>query len=222
MRKVFVGVGHGGADPGAVANDLEEKTLNLQIAHACCGELERHGVSVRMSRTKDENDPVSEEIKECNDYNPDLALDIHINAGGGDGAEIYYHHNGGQGKVLAQNILNELVGIGQNSRGLKTKTNTAGKDYYAFIRETKAPAIIIECAFVDNKYDVQIIDTEAEQKAMGIAIARGVLTTLGISTIGREPLYRVQVGAYSKKENAEKMRDKLVAAGYQAIITKEE
>ena len=60
-KKVFLGIGHGGSDPGAVANGFEEKDLNLAIGLACRGELERHGVQVLMSRTKDENDPLAEE-----------------------------------------------------------------------------------------------------------------------------------------------------------------
>ena len=99
MAKVFLGVGHGGSDPGAVANGFNEKDLNLSIALACNAELIRHGVSVQMSRTKDENDTLNDEIKECNAFNPDLAIDIHNNAGGGDGAEAFYHYGGGEGKV---------------------------------------------------------------------------------------------------------------------------
>ena len=136
MKKVFLGVGHGGKDPGAVANGFKESDLNLNIALACADELQRHGVSVLMSRTKDENDDINEEIRECNAFKPDLAGDIHNNAGGGDGAEVLHTINGGKGKELAQNILNEVVAIGQNSRGIKTKTNASGKDYFGFIRST--------------------------------------------------------------------------------------
>ena len=180
-KKVFIGIGHGGSDPGAVANGFKEADLNLVIGLACATELERHGVQVRTSRTKNENDPLTEEIKECNAYGPDLAVDIHINAGGGDGAEVYYYSGGGTSKVLAENILAEIVKIGQNSRGIKTRVNANGTDYYGFIRETKAPATIVECAFIDNTTDIKIIDTTAEQKAMGVAIAKGILKTLGIA-----------------------------------------
>ena len=134
-----------------------------------------------MSRTKDEADPLAEEIKECNAFNPDYAVEIHNNAGGGDGVEIFHTLKGGKGKTLAQNILNEVIAIGQNSRGLKTKKNSAGQDYYGWIRQTKAPACLIECAFVDNKKDIAIINTATEQKKMGIAIAKGILKTLGIA-----------------------------------------
>lgn len=222
MPKVFLGVGHGGSDAGAVGNGLKEKDLNLQIALACRDELERHGVMVLLSRTKDEADTVNDEIKECNAFNPDYAVDIHINAGGGDGAEGFHTLSGGKGKTLAENINNEIIAIGQNSRGVKTRANNNGKDYYAFIRQTKAPAIIVECAFIDNKADIAIIDTAAEQKAFGVAIAKGILKTLNIAyketaTQGGK-LYRVQVGAYGVKSNAEQMQRKLKFAGFDAII----
>lgn len=213
MSKVFIGVGHGGSDPGAVANNFKEKDLNLQIALACKDHLTSYGVEVKMSRTKDENDTLSEEIKECNQFSPDLAVDIHNNAGGGDGAEVFHHHGGGTGKTLATNILDEIIKTGQNSRGAKTRKNTAGRDYYGFIREITAPAVIVECAFVDSN-DIKIIDTVAEQKAMGIAIAKGILKTLNIPEI----LYCVQVGAYANKSNAEAMLNKLKAAGFTGYI----
>lgn len=183
MAKVFIGVGHGGSDPGAVANGFQEKDLNLSIALACNEELVRHGVITLMSRTKDENDTLNEEIKECNAFAPDLAIDIHNNAGGGDGVEAFYHYKGGKSKTLADNVLAEIVAIGQNSRGAKTRQNSAGRDYYGFIRETAAPAVIVECAFVDNATDMQIIDTEAERQAMGVATAKGILSTLGITYV---------------------------------------
>lgn len=212
-EKVFIGVGHGGSDPGAVANGFKEKDLNLSIALACRDELERHGVNVLMSRTKDENENLSEKTKECNDFDPRLALDIHNNAGGGDGAEVYYHVGGGTGKVLALNILDEVKEIGQNSRGAKVKTNSSGLDYYAFIRNTNAPAVIVECAFLDNKNDLQIIDTAAEQKKMGIAIAKGVLKTLGIA-------YKVEAVKPTSKEYRISMKE-LKASGYTSVVVVE-
>lgn len=180
-KKVYIGVGHGGSDPGAVANGFKESNLNLAISLGTKPELERHGVTVKISRTADTDKELTARIKECNAFNPDLALDIHNNAGGGDGAEIYHYSGGGTSKILAKNVLDEIVKIGQNSRGLKTKLNSAGKDYFGFIREVNAPSVIVECAFVDNKTDIKIIDTSAEQKKMGVAIAKGILKTLGIT-----------------------------------------
>lgn len=227
-KKVFLGVGHGGSDPGAVANGFKEKDLNLTTALACNAELVRHGVTVLMERTGDTGITSSQAIKMCNDFAPDFAVDIHHNAGGGDGAEVFHHHLGGNSKKVAGNILDEIVKIGQNSRGLKTKLNSSGRDYYYFIRDIVAPSVIVECAFLDNSKDVQIVDTTAEQKAMGVAIAKGILKTLGIAYKAPEvakpaetgKLYRVQVGAYSVKANAEAQLAKVKAAGFtDAFIT---
>ena len=116
MKKVFIGAGHGGADCGAIARDkTKEKDLNLSIAKACGAYLERHGVQVGFSRKRDEHDPVEQEVAECNRFAPDLAVDIHNNAGGGDGAEAFYSRAGGTGKTLAVNILAEIGKLGQRS-----------------------------------------------------------------------------------------------------------
>ena len=220
MPKVFIGVGHGGSDPGAVANNFKEKDLNLSVALACRATLEEHGVAVKLSRAKDENDPLNDEIKECNAFNPDLAVDIHNNAGGGDGAEAFYHYGGGASKTLAEHILAEVVKAGQNSRGAKTRRNVYGQDFYGFIRETRCPAVIIECAFVDNAKDMEALDTPHKQEQMGIAIARGILKQLGIdyTPINSNKIYRVQVGAYKMKSNAIDMQVRLKAKGFDSVI----
>jgi N-acetylmuramoyl-L-alanine amidase len=165
---------------------------------------------------------LSDEIKECNAYGPDLAVSIHNNAGGGDGGEVFYSHLGGKGKTLAENILAEIVKIGQNSRGAKIRKNSQGKDYYGFIRSTTCPAVIVECAFVDNATDLKILVTEAQRKEMGVAIAKGILKALGIEIQSEKTsLYRVQVGAYLVKANAEAMQKKIKAVGFDAFIVKE-
>ncbi len=177
-KKVFIGVGHGGSDSGAVGC-IVEKEANLAMALACRDYLTAHGVEVRMSRTKDEEDPINEEVRECNAYNPDLAIDVHNNSGGGDGFEVFYTIHGGTGKVLAQNIEKQVIKIGQNSRGCKTRQGHRG-DYYAFVRDTKCPAVICEGVFVDTNADAAQAGTKAKQQAFGIAYAKGILDTLGI------------------------------------------
>ena len=226
--RVFIEVGHGGTDSGAVGH-LVEKEVNLVEALACKDFLEMHGVEVLMSRTTDENDPITDEINECNAFEPDLAIDVHSNSGRGDGFEAFYHYKGGLSKDLAENIESEVKKIGQNSRGCKTKLGSSGSDYYAFIRETICPAVICEGFFVDNETDVQIADSLEEQKAFGVAYAKGILRTLGISIkenssqteSNKKAKYYVQVGAYSSKENAEKQLQKAKDAGFSDAFIKE-
>lgn len=178
-KKVFLGVGHGGNDPGA-SKYLVEKDINLKMALACRDYLVSNGIEVKLSRTVDENDPLTEEIFECNAFKPDLAVDVHNNAGGGDGFEAYYHVGGGLSAELAKNIEEEVKKIGQNSRGCKTRAGKGGKDYYGFIRETVCPAVIVEGVFVDNQADAAQVDCNA----FGEAYAKGIMKTLGVEDSG--------------------------------------
>lgn len=179
MAKIYLGVGHGGRDPGACANGFQEKALNLDIALACREELQRHGVEVKISRTVDCDFPLKQRIADANAFAPDYALDIHNNAGGGDGAEVYHHFRGGAGRVLADNLLAALQAAGQNLRGPKVRLNDRGTDYFGFIRQIACPSVIVECAYMDTR-DIEFVNTLAKRRRVGVAIAHGVLTTLGI------------------------------------------
>lgn len=183
-KKVYIGVGHGGSDPGAVFGKFKEKDLALEIAKYCDAYLKKYGIETKMSRRNDSEVWLEQRIAQANAWGADLAVDVHINAfdGTADGAEVYHTLYGGTGKKLATNILKEMKKIGQNSRGEKVKDlNKDGKDDFGFIRLIDCPSVLCECAFIDSK-DVEIIDTKAERKKMGEAIAKGVLKTLAIKT----------------------------------------
>lgn len=211
MPVVFLSAGHGGNDPGAVANGLYEKTINLNTLLACKSELVRHGVGVVCSRETDTDDPVAQEVKDANASNADIAISFHANAGGGDGFEVYYYSKNAYGKKLATLCEKHVKNLGQNSRGVKT-----GDKLY-FIKNTKMASVLVESFFVDNASDKKIGDTSEEQREFGIAYAKAILEFLGISY---EPVakYRVQVGAYDEKANAISMKKKLQKAGFDAII----
>lgn len=179
MTKVYIGVGHGGRDSGAVKY-LVEKDVNLKMALACRDYLNDAGVATKISRESDKDSSISQKTSEANSWGADLALDIHNNAGQGEGAEVLHSIHYGKGAELAKNILDELTKIGQKSRGTKTKQGSNG-DYFGFIRQTNMPAVITECVFVDNQKDAAKADTDAECRAFGEAIAKGVLRTLGMS-----------------------------------------
>lgn len=184
MARVFIGVGHGGADPGAVSGTWEEEDINLVMALAMRDELERHGVVVGISRVTDENDILTEEISEANAFKPDLAVECHNNAGGGDGFEVYRQTStayGQQSLRLAQKIEARVKAAGQNSRGIKTKLMANGQDWFGWCRQIKAPAVLCEGFFVDNATDRADFATTAAQQAMGVAYAHGVMDYLGIA-----------------------------------------
>ena len=143
-------------------------------------------------------------------------MSFHANAGGGDGFEAYYYGTSAKGKKLAELCEKHVKTLGQNIR-----TNRRG-DHLYFVRNTSMPAVLVESFFVDNAADKKIGDTTDEQKAFGVVYAKAILEYLGIKYKPKQTTtYRVQVGAYNTKMNADAMRDKLKRAGYEAIIVKE-
>ena len=211
MSKVFLSAGHGGSDPGAVGFGMKEKDINLNIMLACLDELVKHGVTVVCSRTKDENDPVGNEVKEANASGADVAVSFHTNAGGGNGSESYYWTNDLKGQKLATLCEKHAKSIGQNSRGIKS-----GNHLY-FIKNTNMTAVLCECAFIDNDTDNDIIDTTAEQRAFGVAYAKAILEYLGIDYNNSnnksidEIAKEVMQGKWG---NNPERKNRLVAAGY--------
>lgn len=230
-KRVFIGVGHGGKDPGALKY-IKEADANLQMALGLKAELERHGIIVGVSRLKDEDDPLTEEIKEANAFAPDVAVECHNNAGGGDGFEVYHQTNGYATKSikLAQCIEARVVASGQKSRGVKTRLNGSGTDYFGWCRQVKAPAVLCEGFFVDNATDSRDYNTAAKQQAFGRVYAWGVLDYLGIAIkpqvdkpagkpveqpqADKNLLYTVQVGAFASAKSAADLYTKLSDMGY--------
>lgn len=183
MAKIYIDPGHGGSDPGAVKY-VVERDVNLIMALACRDYLKARGVDVKMSRATNGAKPsINAMAREANVWQADYVISIHNNAGRGDGFEAYYGIGSDMSgsKGLAAAIEKEVEAIGQNSRGLKTKKNSSGKDYFGMIRLTNMPAVILEGAFVDNKADAAQIDTKAEQQAFGVAYAKGICNFLGIT-----------------------------------------
>lgn len=242
-KKVFLGVGHGGSDPGAVSGTFKESEINLTMALAAKAELERHGVSVGISRIKEEEDRLAEEIKECKAFDPDVAIECHNNAAGtstGNGFEVYVQTGTykAQSRKMAQAIAKRVSSeIGQelrgNDGGLRTKLNSSGTDYFGWLRQLNCPAVLLEGFFVDGVKDRLDFDTKAEQQAMGKAYAHGVLDYLGIkvkassgstgaaaSTPASGTMYTVQVGAFKEKKNADGVVAQLKGKGFAAMVKK--
>jgi N-acetylmuramoyl-L-alanine amidase len=154
---------------------VREEDANLTVALAAREYLKPFGLTIGMSRTTDEDDPIGEEIREANAFGPDVAIECHANAARGDGFEVYIQTNQyeEESRRLAELIEAEVKAIGQNSRGIKTKV-------FGWTNNVKAPAVLLEGFFVDNKADAADFDTVAEQQELGRAYARGVLKYLGV------------------------------------------
>ncbi len=183
-KKVWLDAGHGGKDAGACANGLREKDINLVATLECKNVLVSHGVIVGMTRTTDVFYELNERCRMANNWGANIFVSVHTNAGGGDGAEAIHSIHYGTGTELAKNMvaaIKEYTPQNLRPRATYSKANSTGNaDYFAVIRNTNMSASIVEMGFIDS-VDHEVIDTIEEQKAMGRAIAYGILKTLGIS-----------------------------------------
>lgn len=209
---VVLDPGHDNSHTGAHQSGLKEEELNLKIAKYCKAELEEYaGVTVYLTRSEDGSCPYPGTSKEdCNanrvafakSVGANVYVSIHLNSyttSGPAGAEIYYPNGnyrpdvGEQGKQLANNILDKLVALGLENRGIHTKgsgDNTTYPDgsladYYGVIRRNKLegiPAIIVEHAFMTNAGDVNTyLNNEAGLKNLGVADATGIAQYFGLA-----------------------------------------
>ena len=158
IRGVVVDAGHGGVDGGASANGLLEKNLTLEIATYIYNRLTELGIPAKMTRTGDETLPASERVPRVlnafGNYPDVIVLSNHINAGGGDGAEVVYALRNND--TLAKMVLDELGNKGQNKRKIYQKRlpSDPSKDYYYILRETgRTQPLLIEYGFIDSKGD---------------------------------------------------------------------
>ncbi|WP_101698491.1 N-acetylmuramoyl-L-alanine amidase family protein [Clostridium minihomine] len=175
--KIRIDEGHGGAQPGACAQGYKEKDLTLQIGNALAAELTRCGFAVNRTRTTDVDIGLSTRASRANQWGADYFVSIHLNAGGGQGAETWCSITGGQSKTLAQCINTQLVGLGYKDRGVKSRKGSDGRDYLAVIRETNMPAVLAEVGFIDSAVDMALFDAG---KAAA-AIAKGICNHTGIA-----------------------------------------
>lgn len=192
MSRVFIGVGHGGKDPGAVANGMHEADLNLRMAKAMKAELERHGVVVGISRTSDQTLGLAAEVRLCNAFKPDLAVECHNNIGcgasGKGGFEVYRQQTSKDSyasQKLAEAIEAHVVKeVPTTSRGIKGEISPAGGYVFGWLK-CKCPSVLCEGGFLDSTVDGERLRSSAE--AYGVAYARATMEVLSTS-FGGTPL----------------------------------
>ncbi len=158
MAKVVIDAGHGGNDPGASGNGIIEKEYALKISEYIYNRLRELGLDVKMTRTTDEtlspNERVNRVLNAFGDRSDVIVISNHINAGGGDGAEVIYALRNKD--TLSNLILKELGNEGQNIRKAYQRRlpSDTSKDYYFMQRNTgDTESITVEYGFLDSTGD---------------------------------------------------------------------
>lgn len=221
MVKIFIDPGHGGSDAGAASNGIQEKNITLQIAKKVRDILqdEYSDVSIRMSRTGDSTVSLSERTNAANSWGADYYLSIHINAGGGTGFESYIYSGTGAPTTTYQTSIHNGVISSTNfhDRGKKQAN-------FHVLRETAMPAILTENGFIDttsdaNKLkDASFITSIARGHVNGLARAFGFKKKVNNSGTDGTTLYKVQIGAFKNRDNANDLADQARSKGFDTII----
>lgn len=168
---------------------------------------------------------IKNRTKSANEWGADVYLDIHHNAAGrvfnGGGVVAYSYPKSAKGKEYRDAVYNAVIEAGK-LRG--NRSNPLHEKAYDSLKYSHAPAILIEYGFMDSRMDYPIISTDAYAEAVGYATADGIAKVAGLEKkkpIDPKIMYRVQVGCYSKKSNAETVLKALKNDGYDAIIKEE-
>ena len=202
-----------------VTSLLKESTEARKITAQLCANLKAITGVVANDFTCNDGtsaaDVLQKVVKSCNAVDATLNINIHLNASvshNAGGVEVYTYSENSNANVAALNIVNEIAALGFKNRGVKYS-----KSLY-FLRKTKQPALLIECCFADYEDDVALYKTVD----IAAAITRALITTYGLQAVsnyvGNTPIYRVQVGAFANRSNAEIILNKLIADGYSARI----
>ena len=176
--KVIVDAGHGGNDPGAVNGNIKEKDLTLQAAKYIDRRLKELGINSVLTRDDDEYLPREDRIRRINSLTnnqPAILISNHINAGGGEGAEIVYALR--NDSTLADITLQNIGEVGQIKRKVYQRRlpENPNLDYYYILRESgqNTEPILIEYGFIDNIKDqnklLNYLDNYAEAVVKAIA-----------------------------------------------------
>lgn len=196
-KKFCIIVGHGksksgGYDSGALSRDgkYQEFRIAKEIAKYAADYL---GCSLM---NYEGNLYLTDRIKAVNKADYDFVAEIHLNAGGGRGSEVFYYNGSPTGLKTATAIAEEISSeLNVRNRGAKVRLNDDGKDYFAIIRDTRPTAILVETVFIDNDEELNIIKNADGQKRCGEAIGRALEKSLG--TEKTEDGFKVKINAKS-------------------------
>ena len=183
---ICISIGHGksakgGYDSGALGGNYQEFKIGREIGKYI-GEIFKGYDCTADVINYDATLYLTERIAHVNKHGYDLAMEIHLNASGGTGSEVYYKHKSSTGKKLAAAISKNIANtFGIRDRGAKVKINpTNGTDYFGFVRSCKCEALLIETVFIDTASDRKHVETAAGQRQCAEAIVKAVADFYGI------------------------------------------
>lgn len=192
VTTVVIDAGHGGIDPGKVGiNDVLEKDVNLAIALKVKRYLEQQDIRVVMTRETDdglyEESDSNKKVRDMKnrlaimeETKPELVISIHQNSYPEEsvsGMQVFYYETSTEGKRLAEIMQQTMV---ESLKPQKERTEKANDTYY-LLKKTSAPIVIVECGFLSNRTEAELLVSSDYQEKMAWTIHMGVLRYLNHS-----------------------------------------
>ena len=183
--KIAIDAGHGPETPGKRSPDgsLREYQFNSAVARYVADELLHgyEGVEILMTHADDRDVPLKERTDRANAWKADLFVSIHANAagdGGWNGAQgietFVYTTRPAAATKLAEAVHRNLIrATGRPDRGVKTAN-------FHVLRETKMPAILVECGFMTNQEEAALLKTDTYRRKCAAAIVAGIVEVYGL------------------------------------------
>ncbi len=181
---IVLDAGHGGSDPGKIGvNDVEEKTVNLEIAGMVQKLLKKEKIEVVMTRKEDtmltgqdgqltKVGDMKARVALINETKPVLAVSIHQNSyhqEGVKGAQVFYYSHSEDGKKAGELMQKALLSLNPDNNR-KAKAN----DTYYLLKRTEPPTIIVECGFLSNWEEAELLKDKEYQESIAEAIVKGI------------------------------------------------
>lgn len=216
-----------GAGIGADGCGKREQDLTREVGAWVDTYMKKYGhtiVNCTVDSANSSSSALNLIVQKANSQSLDLFLSIHFNAsnGQGNGTECWIYSYNDITKAIGDRICSNFANMGFKNRGVKLSKN-APSGGLAVVDNTKAPAILVECCFIDNQSDMSKYDA----KKFGKAIVEGILnisinepqdTPTAPPSSNTTTYYRVVTNSYTIRSYAEKEMNDLKKLGYSAFL----
>ena len=171
---VVIDPGHGGRDPGerGAQRPIAEAAVCWALATSLVEHLERAGAKVELTRGENEDVDASERARRANDADADLFVSIHLNSHpqtSASGTSTFYFGGSSGGEALADDIQEQLVGLGLNDCRSHARS-------FSLLKETRMPAVLVEPVFITNPEEEALLTDPGFISRLAEAMAVGILT----------------------------------------------
>lgn len=222
--KIGIDMGHtlSGEGTGSQGCGYKEQNLTRELGKIVIEMLKKEGHTIydcTVDKSSNNAQQLIDRVNKANKQPLDLFVSIHFNAcvndvkgdGRTTGTEVLLHSMSSKAKPYAERIVKKIANVGLKNRGVKT--------HNAYVlKHTKAPALLIETCFIDDRDDMNVYLKSPRKVAK--AIVEGILdkTITDVVETPKNGFYRVLVGSYRDKNNAIKRQEELKSKGIEASL----